>query len=58
MKGEPRPLTLDEVKTMLGGRVLLLEQDKVFGMWLSEKMEELDVSVNPDVLSSIDFSTL
>ncbi|MGD9140548.1 MAG: peptidyl-prolyl cis-trans isomerase [bacterium] len=58
MKEEPRPLTLDEVKTMLGPRVLALEQDKVFSMWLSEKMEELDVSVNPDVLSSIDFSTL
>lgn len=58
MKGEPRLLDFDEVEERLQPRVLALEQDKVFSQWLSEKMEELDVSVNPDVLSSIDFSAL
>jgi peptidyl-prolyl cis-trans isomerase C len=58
MKGEPRQLEFEEIKDMLSERVLALEQDKVFSMWLSEKMEQWDVSVNPDVLSSIDFSTL
>jgi hypothetical protein len=58
MKGEPRQLEFSEIKGMLGERVLALEQDKVFSTWLSEKLEEWDVSVNPDVLSSIDFSTL
>ncbi len=58
MKGEPRQLEFDEIVDMLRGRVLALEQDKVFSAWLSDKMEEYGVTVNPDVLSSIDFSAL
>jgi peptidyl-prolyl cis-trans isomerase C len=58
VKEEPRQLEFDEIREMLGARVLEIEQDKVFSLWLADKMEELNVSVNPDVLGSIDFSAL
>ncbi len=58
MKGEPKQLEFDEIKSGLSDRVLQLEQDKVFSAWLADKMEEQEVVVNPDVLGSIDFSTL
>ncbi len=57
-KAEPRQLEFDEIKEALGSRVLGLEQDKVFSAWLAGKMEEQKVSINPDVLASIDFTSL
>jgi parvulin-like peptidyl-prolyl isomerase len=57
-KAEPEQLEFDEIRDMLSQRVLALEQDKVFSMWLAEKMEEQEVSINPDVLAGIDFSSL
>jgi parvulin-like peptidyl-prolyl isomerase len=58
MKGEPRQLEFEEIKSELAGRVLQLEQDEIFSMWLVEKMEEQEVTMNPDALASIDFSAL
>jgi peptidyl-prolyl cis-trans isomerase C len=58
MMGESRQLEFEEIKDMLAERVLQIEQDKVFSLWLAEKMEEQDVTVNPDVLAAIDFSAL
>jgi parvulin-like peptidyl-prolyl isomerase len=52
---ESRQLGLEEVEEMLGERVLQLEQDQVFGDWLTGKMTEYDVEIYPDVLSAIDF---
>jgi peptidyl-prolyl cis-trans isomerase C len=57
-KEDARQLKFEEVETMLSERVLQLEQDKVFAAWLADKMEEKNVTVNPDVLASIDFSAL
>ena len=55
---EPRQLEFDEIVTNLGPRVLELEQDRVFGSWLAERMEAVEVHINADVLASIDFSLL
>lgn len=55
---EARQLEYDEVESMLGQRVLELEQDKVFGAWLAERTEEEEVILNPDALAAIDFSAL
>ena len=53
-----RQMSLDEVKTMLHDRVLQLEQDRVFGEWLKERMTEYNVEIYPDVAGSIDFASL
>lgn len=57
-KGEPEQLRFEDIRDDLSVRVLALEQDKVFSTWLAEKMEEMEVTVNPDVLASINFSAL
>ena len=57
-KIESRQLEFDEVKQALGERVLALEQDKAFGGWLTEKMEELAVEIYPDALAGIKFVEL
>jgi hypothetical protein len=57
-KFEARQMTLEEIKDDLSDRVLVLEQDKVFGEWLKSKMDEYKVEVYPDGLNSIDFEQL
>lgn len=58
MKAEPEQLEFEEIKSDLAERLLMLEQDRTFSMWLVENMEEQEVIVNPDVLNSIDFLAL
>jgi hypothetical protein len=55
---EPRQLSLAEIQQDLSARVLAMEQDRVFGEWLTAKMAEFKVEVFPDVLSLIDFAAL
>ena len=57
-KEEARPLEFEEIEPTLSPRVLELERDKVFGEWISAKIEEMEVSLNPDALASVDFSSL
>jgi parvulin-like peptidyl-prolyl isomerase len=57
-KIEPRQLEFEEVKEMLGQRVLQLEQDRVFGQWLRDKMQEYEVELYPDALGGINFADL
>jgi parvulin-like peptidyl-prolyl isomerase len=57
-KIESRPLEFEEVRDMLGQTMLQVEQDKVFGAWLREKMEELEVEIYPDALAQIKFVEL
>jgi parvulin-like peptidyl-prolyl isomerase len=51
-------LSFDEVESMLGQRVLSMEQDKAFGEWLAKKMEEYNVEIYPGPLGEIDFDKL
>jgi peptidyl-prolyl cis-trans isomerase C len=53
-----KQMDYDEVKQMLGSRVLQMEQDRVFGEWLRQKMEEYKVEIYPDALGPIDFIDL
>jgi parvulin-like peptidyl-prolyl isomerase len=55
---DSRPMEYNEVKDMLSQRVLQLEQDRTFGEWLRQKMEEYDVEIYPDGLGQIDFMEL
>lgn len=55
---EPRQMALSEIQEELSARVLAMEQDRVFGEWLTGKMAEYKVEVFPDVLSLIDFAAL
>jgi peptidyl-prolyl cis-trans isomerase C len=55
---EPRQLTLEEIGQDLRERVLAMEQDRVFGEWLTGKMTEFKVEIFPDVLSLVDFEAL
>lgn len=55
---EPRQLLLEEIQEDLGARALALEQDKVFGEWLTARMTEHNVEVFPDVLNGIDFAAI
>jgi peptidyl-prolyl cis-trans isomerase C len=55
---EPRQLAFEEVKAGFWERVLQMEQDRKFGTWLSERMEDVSASIKPDELASIDFSKL
>jgi parvulin-like peptidyl-prolyl isomerase len=57
-KIDARPLALEEIQEELGRRVLMLEQDKVFGDWLKSKMDEYKVEIYPDGLNSIEFERL
>jgi parvulin-like peptidyl-prolyl isomerase len=57
-KIESVQLQFDEIKQMLGQRVVQFEQDKAFGTWLSGKMEEYGVEIYPEPLAQIDFSQL
>ncbi|MFH1313244.1 MAG: peptidylprolyl isomerase [Candidatus Eisenbacteria bacterium] len=57
-KIESRPLEFEEVREMLGQTMLQVEQDKAFGGWLREKMDELDVEIYPDALAQIKFVEL
>jgi parvulin-like peptidyl-prolyl isomerase len=57
-KIEARQMDFEEVRDMIGQRVLQLEQDRVFGEWLREKMEEYAVEIYPDALGRIDFSEI
>jgi parvulin-like peptidyl-prolyl isomerase len=51
-------LDFEEIKSMLGERVLQLEQDKAFGAWLAARMGEYQVEIYPEPLSQIDFAAL
>jgi parvulin-like peptidyl-prolyl isomerase len=55
---EPRQLTYDEVREDLSEKALIYEQDRVFGKWLAQKMEEYDVEIYPAGLESIKFHKL
>jgi parvulin-like peptidyl-prolyl isomerase len=55
---ESRQMALEEVRDLLGERVLQMEQDKVFSEWLQSKMEELKVEIYPDALNAVDFAKL
>jgi parvulin-like peptidyl-prolyl isomerase len=57
-KTPARQLSFDEVESMLGQRVVQMEQDRVFGEWLTNKIDEYNVEIYPDPLSKIDFATL
>jgi parvulin-like peptidyl-prolyl isomerase len=57
-KIEGRQLDFAEVRDTLSERVLALDQDKAFGKWLREKMEDLNVEIYPDVLARIKFVEL
>ena len=57
-KIEARQMEFEEVRDMIGQRVLQMEQDQVFGEWLREKMEEYQVEIYPDALGRIDFAEL
>lgn len=57
-KIDTRPLALEEIEEEMGRRVLMLEQDKVFGDWLKSKMDEYKVEIFPDGLNAIDFERL
>jgi foldase protein PrsA len=57
-KIEARPLALEEIEEALSQRVLMLEQDKVFGEWLKSKMDEYKVEIYPDGLNTIQFDAL
>jgi len=57
-KIESKQLEFDEVKQMLGQRVVQMEQDQAFGTWLADKMTEYEVEIYPDPLSEIDFASL
>jgi peptidyl-prolyl cis-trans isomerase C len=53
-----KQLTLDEVRTQLSEKALQYEQDKVFGQWLADKMEEYGVEVYPEALEAINWQEL
>jgi parvulin-like peptidyl-prolyl isomerase len=55
---EPRQLTFEEVSAELSDKALAYEQDRVFGAWLAERMEEYQVEIYPAGLESIDFQKL
>ena len=57
-KIESEQLEFDEVKQMLGQRVVQLEQDQAFGAWIAEKMTGYDVEIYPEPLAQIDFASL
>jgi len=57
-KIESVPLEFNEIKQMLGQRVVQLEQDQAFGEWLTGKMEEYGVEIYPEPLAQIDFASL
>jgi foldase protein PrsA len=57
-KVEARPLEFDEVRDMLWQTMLQVEHDRIFGAWLREKMEELEVEIYPDALNQIKFVEL
>jgi parvulin-like peptidyl-prolyl isomerase len=53
-----KQLTFEEVKGTLRERVLSIEQDRVFGEWLVDKMDEYEVEIYPAGLEAIDFPEL
>lgn len=55
---EPRILTYEEMKQMLRARITVLEQDRVFGEWLTNLIDQYKVEFYPQVLDQIDFSKL
>jgi parvulin-like peptidyl-prolyl isomerase len=57
-KVESRQMGFEEVRDMLEQRVLQLEQDRIFGQWLRDKMQEYEVELYPDALGGIDFADL
>lgn len=57
-KIQARQMEFEEVKDLLAQRVLQIEQDKVFGEWLRDKMAEYDVEIFPHVLERIKFPQL
>jgi parvulin-like peptidyl-prolyl isomerase len=57
-KREPRQLTFEEVRSELAEEALTYEQDRFFGSWLAEKMEEYEVEIYPAGLESIKFHKL
>ncbi len=57
-KIDSEQLGFNEIKQMLGQRVVQLEQDQAFGAWIAGKMTEYDVEIYPEPLSEIDFASL
>jgi parvulin-like peptidyl-prolyl isomerase len=57
-KIESEQLEFNEVKQMLGQRVVQIEQDEAFGEWLTGKMEEYGVEIYPEPLAQIDFASM
>jgi parvulin-like peptidyl-prolyl isomerase len=57
-KTASRPMTFGEVRDSLEERMLQVEQDRAFGQWLRDRMEEYEVEIYPDALGGIDFSDL
>lgn len=55
---EPRQMTFEEMRADLSEKALIYEQDRAFGGWLAEKMEEYDVEIYPAGLESIKFHKL
>jgi hypothetical protein len=55
---EPRQMTFDEVSAQLSDKALQFEQDRAFGEWLVEKMEEYEVEIYPGGLEHIKFHKL
>jgi len=57
-RSEPKQMTFEEVGADLSEKALIFEQDRVFGAWLAEKMEEYDVEIYPAGLEVIEFHKL
>jgi len=55
---EARQMTFEEVSGELSEKALTYEQDRAFGAWLVEKMEEYDVEIYPAGLEAIEFHKL
>jgi len=55
---EPRQMTFEEVSAELSDEALQFEQDRAFGQWLVEKMEEYEVEIYPAGLEAIKFHKL
>jgi hypothetical protein len=57
-KIESMPMEFDDVTSLLNQQVLQMEQERVFGEWLTGKLAEYEVEIYPDALADIDFEKL
>jgi parvulin-like peptidyl-prolyl isomerase len=53
-----RQMEFAEIRDALGQRVLQLEQERTFGQWLKDKMEEYEIEIYPDALGGMNFGDL